>query len=203
MKIEAVFVDRDGTLGGNGHFIHPRDFELFPSSLAALQLLKDHGIKIFALTNQHNISKGLATELEFQKEFDSYGFDAAYICPHEPEEGCECHKPRPGMLQKAAAEHELDLTHCAVIGDVGSTDMLAAAAVGAKRILVETGWGKQSLEKYHHKWYEQASPDFIAKDLLDAVGTTDQYQILGAIQSRMVLFSLTITIIFQTLSYLY
>ncbi|MGO4275426.1 HAD hydrolase-like protein, partial [Paenibacillus sp. TAF58] len=56
-----------------------------------------------------------------------------------------------------------------VIGDVGSTDMLAAAAVGAKRILVETGWGKQSLEKYHHKWYEQASPDFIAKDLLDAV----------------------------------
>lgn len=166
--LKAVFVDRDGTLGGNGHFIHPQDFELFPSSLAALKLLKDHGIKIFALTNQHNITRGLATELEFQKEFESYGFDAAYICPHEPEEGCECHKPRPGMLQKAATEHELDLTQCAVIGDVGSTDMLAAAAVGAKRILVETGWGKQSLEIYRHKWYEQASPDFVARDLLDA-----------------------------------
>src|SRR5688572_18885662 len=60
------------------------------------------------------------------------GFDAANICPHKPEEGCECHKSKPGILQKAAAEHELDLTHCAVIGDVGSTDMLLAAAVGAK-----------------------------------------------------------------------
>lgn len=169
MNIEAVFVDRDGTLGGNGHFIHPQNFELFPSSLAALQLLKEQGIKIFALTNQHNISKGFATELEFQKEFESYGFDAAYICPHEAEEGCECHKPRPGLLLKAAAEHELDLTQCVVIGDVGSTDMLAAAAVGAKKILVETGWGKQSLEKYRHKWYEQASPNYIAKDLSDAV----------------------------------
>jgi histidinol phosphatase-like enzyme len=109
------------------------------------------------------------TELEFQKEFHSYGFDAAYICPHEPEEGCACHKPRPGMLQRAATEHALNLIHCVVIGDVGSTDMLAAAAVGAKRILVETGWGKQSLEKYRHKWYEQASPDYVAKDLLDAV----------------------------------
>lgn len=166
--IKAVFVDRDGTLGGHGHFIHPRDFELFPTSLAALKLLKDHGMKIFALTNQHNISKGLATESDFHKEFASYGFDAAYICPHEPEEGCECHKPRPGMLQKAEAEYELDLAHCAVIGDVGSTDMLAAAAVGAKRILVETGWGKPSLEKYRHQWYEQATPDFVAKDLLDA-----------------------------------
>ncbi|MFD2611602.1 HAD-IIIA family hydrolase [Paenibacillus gansuensis] len=168
MEIQAVFVDRDGTLGGNGHFIHPRDFELFPSSLAALQLLKEHGIKIFAFTNQHNIAKGLASESDFHIEFEGYGFDAAFICPHEPEDGCECHKPQPGMLQKAATEHNLDLTKCAVIGDMGSTDMLAAAAVGAIRILVETGWGKQSLEKYRHKWYEQASPDYVAKDLIDA-----------------------------------
>ncbi|MEK8207535.1 HAD hydrolase-like protein [Paenibacillus sp. FSL L8-0696] len=52
-------------------------------------------------------------------------------------------------------------------GDVGSTDMLAAAAVGAKRILVETGWSKQSLENYRHTWYEVASTDFVAKDLLN------------------------------------
>lgn len=73
------------------------------------------------------------------------------------------------MLLRAATEHGLDLTSCAVIGDVGSTDMLAAAAVGAKKVLVETGWGKQSLETYRHKWYDQASPDFVATDLLDAV----------------------------------
>lgn len=167
--LQAVFVDRDGTIGGTGRFIHPRDFELFPSSLEALNLLKEHGIKIFALTNQHNIAKGLATVIDFTKQFESYGFDASYICPHEPEEGCDCHKPRPGLLLRAANEHRLDLTCCAVIGDVGSTDMLAAAAVGAKRVLVETGWGKQSLETYRHKWYDQASPDFIATDILDAV----------------------------------
>jgi len=46
--------------------------------------------------------------------------------------------------------------------------MLAASAVGAKKILVETGWGKQSLEKYRHKWYNQAPPDFVAMDILDA-----------------------------------
>lgn len=73
MTLQAVFIDRDGTLGGNGHFIHPRDFELFPYSLEALQLFKKHEIPIIALTNQHNISKGLATELDFRNEFDSYG----------------------------------------------------------------------------------------------------------------------------------
>lgn len=128
--LQAVFVDRDGTLGGTGHFIHPLDFELFPSSLEALNLLKEQGIKIFALTNQHNIAKGLATEIDFAQQFESYGFDASYICPHEPEEGCNCHKPQPGLLLRAANEHGLDLTCCAVIGDVGSTDMLAAANCG-------------------------------------------------------------------------
>ncbi|WP_116191563.1 HAD-IIIA family hydrolase [Paenibacillus taihuensis] len=167
--IQAVFADRDGTIGGTGHFIHPRDFELYPSSLEAIQLLKMHGIKVFALTNQHNIAKGLATEEDFTNQFMQYGFDAAYICPHEPEDGCECHKPRPGLLLRAAREHGLDLAHCVVIGDVGSTDMLAASAVGSRRVLVKTGWGKQSLEKYRHKWYEQATPDFVAKDLLDGV----------------------------------
>ncbi|MCU6707322.1 HAD-IIIA family hydrolase [Paenibacillus sp. J5C_2022] len=167
-KIQAAFIDRDGTLGGHGHFIHPRDFELYPSSLEALQLLRNAGIKLFALTNQHNISKGKATELDFIHEFDNYGFDAAYICPHEPEDGCNCRKPLPGMLLRAAEEHELDLTQCVVIGDVGSTDMLAAAAVGARRILVETGWGKDSLGKYRQKWYEQATPDYVAKNFLDA-----------------------------------
>ncbi|MFD1954408.1 HAD-IIIA family hydrolase [Paenibacillus thailandensis] len=178
--IQAVFVDRDGTLGGTGHFIHPRDFQLYPSSLEALRLMKESGMRILAFTNQHNISKGKATELDFLKEFESYGFDAAYICPHEPEEGCNCHKPRPGMLLKAASEFNLDLTRCAVIGDVGSTDMLAAAAVGARRVLVETGWGKPSLEKYRDKWYEQAAPHYIAKDLPDAarwlIGLNEQGQ---------------------------
>lgn len=55
-RIQAVFVDRDGTIGGTGHFVHPRDFQLFPNAQAAIDLLKKQGVKVFALTNQHRIS---------------------------------------------------------------------------------------------------------------------------------------------------
>lgn len=98
LDVQAVFMDRDGTIGGTGHFIHPRDFE---------------------------------------EQFREYGFDQSYICPHEQE--CICRKPKPGMLLHASEQHDLDLSKCVVIGDVGDTDMLAAHAVGATKIMVKTG----------------------------------------------------------------
>ncbi|KIL35585.1 hypothetical protein SD70_32150 [Gordoniibacillus kamchatkensis] len=165
---QAVFIDRDGTIGGNGHFIHPRDFELFPFAQDAIKLLKQSGMKIFAFTNQHRIARGEAAEMDFVKQFEAYGFDASYICPHAADSGCECRKPKPGLLRRAAQEHGLDLARCAVIGDVGTADMLAAAAVGAVKILVLTGWGHSSITDYRHKWYDGAKPDFVAPDLLEA-----------------------------------
>jgi histidinol-phosphate phosphatase family protein len=166
-SLQAVFVDRDGTIGGTGHFIHPRDFKLFPYSSDAIKLLKASGMQVFAFTNQHNISRELATEAEFIEQFQSFGFDQAYICPHAMHSGCECHKPAPGLLLRAAQEHGLDLTKCAVIGDVGSTDILAAAAVGAMKVLVRTGWGEGSLQAFRHTWAE-VEPDYIASDFYDA-----------------------------------
>lgn len=71
------------------------------------------------------------------------------------------------MLIQAAGEHGLDLGKCAVIGDVG-TDMLAAAEVGATKVLVKTGWGMSSLTDYRHVW-EHVDPDYIAADLPAAV----------------------------------
>ncbi|MNC47111.1 D-glycero-beta-D-manno-heptose-1,7-bisphosphate 7-phosphatase [compost metagenome] len=132
----------------------------------ALDLLKSNGIRIFAITNQYRISRGEATVQEFEAQFMQFGFDQAYICPHEEE--CNCRKPKPGMLLEAARHHSLDLTKCAVIGDVGSTDMLAAHAVGALKILVRTGWGESSLTEYREQWSE-TEPDYIADDILDAV----------------------------------
>lgn len=165
---QAVFVDRDGTIGGTGHFIHPRDFTLFPFALESLNMLRDRGIQTFALTNQHRISRGEATVEDFVHEFRTFGFDDAFICPHSPHDGCECHKPKPGLLWQAAHKHQLDLAQCVVIGDVGPTDMLAAHAVGATKVLVLTGWGESSLGKYRHQW-ESVQPDKVATDLLDAV----------------------------------
>lgn len=166
--IQAVFIDRDGTIGGNGHFIHPRDFTLYPFAQEAINRLKQTGIYVFAITNQHRIAKGQATEEEFLEQFHSYGFDEAFICPHNPEENCKCHKPAPGLLHKAASKYNLDLKKCAVIGDVGSTDMLAAEAVGAIKILVRTGWGEQSLGEFKEEW-ANCTPDYIGGNLLNAV----------------------------------
>lgn len=123
--IEAVFVDRDGTMGGTGHFIHPRDFKLYPGTLESLRRLQSSGLKVFAFTNQHRISKGEATIEEFEDEFRSIGLDGWYVCPHSLNADCDCQKPKPGMLIQAAREHGINLARCAVIGDVG-TDMLAA-----------------------------------------------------------------------------
>lgn len=165
-EIQAVFMDRDGTIGGTGHFIHPRDFTLYPMAQEAIDLLKANGIPLFAVTNQYRISRGEATVAEFEEQFRQFGFDQAYICPHEEE--CHCRKPKPGMLLEAARQHSLDLTKCVVIGDVGDTDMLAAHAVGATKILVRTGWGESSLTKFRTKWAE-TEPDYIANNVLDAV----------------------------------
>lgn len=166
--VEAVFLDRDGTIGGNGHFIHPRNFELFPNAQLAIDLLKKNNIRVFAFTNQYRISRGEATIEEFERQFKKYGFDGSYICSHEITDDCNCRKPKSGMLISASKEHHLDLTKCVVIGDVGDTDMLAAHQVGAKKILVKTGWGEASLGTYRDKWRE-TEPDFIAVDILEAV----------------------------------
>lgn len=167
-KLQAVFIDRDGTIGGTGHFIHPREFTPYSFTEEALKLLKERDIKTFACTNQHRISKGEASVEDFLDEFMSFGFDDAFICPHGSSEGCECRKPSPGLLRKAAEKHVLDLSKTAFIGDVGSTDMLAAHAVGAKKILVLTGWGEGSLTQYRKTW-DDIEPDYIAENLLDAV----------------------------------
>jgi HAD superfamily hydrolase (TIGR01662 family) len=131
-------------------------------------VLRDAGVKTFALTSQHRISRGEASIADFHTEFMSFGFDDAFICPHSPHDGCDCHKPRPGLLLQAAQRHHLNLGKCVVIGDVGSTDMLAAHAVGAKKVLVLTGWGESSLTTHRHTW-AHVEPDYVAKDILDAV----------------------------------
>lgn len=71
------------------------------------------------------------------------------------------------MVKEAAVKYGLDLSKCVVIGDVGDTDMLAAHAVGAIKVLVKTGWGESSLLEYRHRWNE-VEPDYIAENIHDA-----------------------------------
>lgn len=166
-EIQAIFIDRDGTIGGDGEVIYPGEFKLYPFTKRAFQLLKKDKIKIFAFTNQPGISLGNSTEARFAKELLDFGFDSAYICPHTPEQGCICRKPEIGLLLKAADEHRLDLSKCIVIGD-RLTDMVAADKVNAQKILVMTGVGKDSFREYQGK-SSKIALDYTAENLLQAV----------------------------------
>lgn len=172
MNIQAVFIDRDGTIGGSEEVIYPGEFQLFPNVQESIQQLKKAGVLICSFTNQPGVSKGESTFDSFDHELRSFGFDRVYLCPHEHHEGCTCRKPSSGMLKKAAEENNLDLKKCVVIGDRW-TDLLAADEVGCTKILVKTGSGKAAFTKYHNgefigRWGE-VKPDFVAEDFNEAV----------------------------------
>lgn len=115
---------------------------------------------------------GEATFDSFTDELRGFGFDRVYICPHQHQDGCACRKPSPGMLMTAAKDNHLDLSRCVVIGDRW-TDLLAADAVGCKKILVKTGSGAATFNQYKNnqfygRWHE-VEPDFIAENINEAV----------------------------------
>lgn len=165
--INAVFLDRDGTIGGDCSITYPGEFKLFPFAEEAINLLKSLNIKIFAFTNQPGISKGESTVYEFEKELLGFGFKKAYICPHSPEEKCSCRKPSHELLIKASKDYNIDLAKSAVIGDRWS-DMVAGNNAGAKKILVMTGAGNEALEIHRDKWAD-IEPDYVAENVLEAV----------------------------------
>lgn len=166
-NIQAIFIDRDGTIGGDTIVHYPGEFTLFPFTQDALRTLKEQNIKLFSFTNQPGIADGKASIENFIQELEAFGFDDIYLCPHRHGDGCECRKPSTGMLLQASKKHELDLTKCIVIGDRW-TDIVAGANVNATTILVQTGAGHDALHTYRDKW-AHIEPSYIAENFQDAV----------------------------------
>ena len=164
--VQAVFIDRDGTMGGDTSVTYPDKFVLYPFTDKAIKMLKSNGIKVFAFTNQPGISVGEAKEQDFIDELAGFGIEKAYICPHDSKENCKCRKPEIGLLLRAKVEYDLDLSKCLVIGDRWS-DIMAAERVNMGKILVLTGSGKETVGKDRYKWKEFEA-DFVANDLLAA-----------------------------------
>lgn len=148
MPRRAVFLDRDGVLNRERSFIsRPEQLEILPGVIDALAKLGELGYLRLVVTNQSGIARGLfgTSELEAIHEkllAETKGrLDGIYVCPHHPDFGesaarnCACRKPRPGMLLRAAAEHDLDLPACWLIGDA-ARDMDAAERAGVKGVLV-------------------------------------------------------------------
>jgi D-glycero-D-manno-heptose 1,7-bisphosphate phosphatase len=153
----AVFLDRDGTIIDDiGYLDRAEDAVLFPWSADALRLLARAGFAIVVITNQSGVARGLYAEsvvhevharLTADLARGGVAVDGWYHCPHHVDAAveayrldCDCRKPKPGMLTRAAAALGLDLARSVVVGDRWS-DVAAARAVGAAGVLVQTGAG--------------------------------------------------------------
>lgn len=172
----AVFIDLQGTLGGNG-MDDISDFEFYPCAYKAIQLLNERGIPAIIITNQSRIAKGCISYKQYEERLDIWisqaaakgaVIDAVYCCPHTKEDNCSCRKPLPGLILQALKDFELDISQSYIIGDMGKNDMVLANLVGAKGILVKTGVGEGSLTTFRHTWAE-VEPFYVAQDVLEAV----------------------------------
>lgn len=140
---DAVLFDRDGTLVEDVPYNGaPERVAPMPGAGAALERLRQAGVAIGVITNQSGVARGLVTigqvhAVNRRIEELIGPVDAWVVCPHAPEEGCGCRKPRPGMVLRAAARLGADPARCAVVGDIGS-DIEAAEAAGARSVLVPT-----------------------------------------------------------------
>jgi D-glycero-D-manno-heptose 1,7-bisphosphate phosphatase len=148
-ELSAVFLDRDGVINRKApegaYVTSVAQLELLPGALDAISLLSTLGVPIVIVTNQRGLARGALSEPELDgihaallAQVSAAGgrIDAIYYCPHEGD--CNCRKPLPGMLIEAATQFGFELQNAVMIGD-GEADMLAAAAVGAQRILVGAG----------------------------------------------------------------
>lgn len=151
----AIFLDRDGTINApalRGEYVTTRDhFQFLPGALDALAFLAQNSERRIAIvTNQACVGKGLVARGEVDELHDwmverieeaGGRVDGVYVCPHAPDEGCDCRKPAPGMLLRAAEEMGLDLSKSTLIGDTRS-DLQAGWAAGVRECyLVLTGRG--------------------------------------------------------------
>lgn len=161
-RTEAVFIDRDGTIGEPGEMEYPSEFKVFSTAPADIKRLKSLGIKVFAFTNQVCIAREKLVGHDFGKEFSGYGFDDWFICPHDLHEKCGCRKPGIGMIIEAKKKYGLDLSACWVIGD-RLTDISAGKNAGCKTILVLTGWGR-----HYENGPDRKLPDHIALNFSQA-----------------------------------
>ncbi|HEU4563283.1 MAG TPA: HAD family hydrolase [Gemmatimonadaceae bacterium] len=145
----AAFLDRDGTLIHDRHYIsRADDVELLPGASAAVRALNDAGVPVILVSNQSGIGRGYFTRAEYERVHarlaallaeEGARLDAVYICPHAPpprgEPACECRKPGTLLFRQAARDHAIDLTVSWGIGDRWR-DLAPVIALGGRGVLV-------------------------------------------------------------------
>ena len=143
----ALFVDRDGTLNPDLHYLKDADrLELFRGVGQALRLVREHGELVVCVTNQSGIERGLYTAADVERLHQRLNellgpagarVDAFYYCPHAPERGCDCRKPGTALFERARSDLALDLASSAIVGD-RLVDIDAGRRLGLLTALVRT-----------------------------------------------------------------
>lgn len=161
----AVLFDRDGTLVHDVPYNGDPD-QVRPVGGAAESVarLRAHGLRVGVVSNQSGVARGLLSSDQVAAVNDEVDarvgpFDTWQVCPHGPDDGCECRKPRPGMVRAAAQVLGVRPEECVVVGDIGA-DVAAAQAAGARSILVPNRTTRPE---------EVASAPVVASDLAGAV----------------------------------
>lgn len=171
----ALFLDRDGVLNveGGDYVTHPDGLSILPDALEAVAEATRLGWRIFVFTNQSGVGKGILTRealdavhARLRAEVLATGgrLEAIYACIHHPDEGCECRKPKPGMLLQAAQEHGISLAESFAVGD-SPRDIAAARAAGCKSILVLTG----HTPTYDALRFPEPQPDYVVDTLRQVI----------------------------------
>lgn len=178
---KAVFIDRDGTLIKDVPYnTDAALIEFLPQAIESLLMLKKNNFLLIVVSNQSGIAKGFFTmdELKtmnkaFRQILSYYNveLDAVYYCPHHPEGKienysieCNCRKPKPGLILKAASEYDIDLSNSWMVGDI-LNDVEAGNSAGCKTILLDNGNETEWIMN------EKREPAFTVKDWNDIMIT--------------------------------
>lgn len=177
---KIVFIDRDGVINqdptaaktGKEYITDWPEFHFLPGALEALKALTKNGYKIFIISNQAGVGRGIYTKEKLDEitknmlgEIESAGgkIYSVQYCVHKKEDNCDCRKPNTGLFKKAAEGLEVDFTKTYFVGDT-KRDIEAGKKIGCRTILVLSG--KTKNKKETETW--EAKPDIIKKDLSEA-----------------------------------
>lgn len=183
MTRRFVLLDRDGTINEEaGYVLAPDQLRLIHGAAEAIRELRGLGLGIVVLTNQSPVGRGWITEEQLDAIHDRFttllreagaDVDAIEHCPHTPDDGCRCRKPRTGMVERAAARLGFDPADAFVVGDHAG-DMALGRSLGARTILVRTGHGEQEREA------ARDLADHVVADLLAAASIIRDEVLAGA-----------------------
>ncbi|GJL58421.1 MAG: D,D-heptose 1,7-bisphosphate phosphatase [Nitrospirales bacterium] len=187
----AVFLDRDGTLNHDtGYVTSPEQLVLFPGVPEAIARLNHLGAMVILVTNQSAIGRGMMTieglELIHERLAElirpcGARIDGIFFCPHHPQDGCECRKPKAGLIHQAVTRFALDISQCYLVGDKRS-DLEAARTASVPGVLVMTS--SYSADVVKARDAGQVPIDFVADSFVHAVDWIEQQIVTRGMRNR-------------------